>query len=196
VKPLPAQNLADVSPGDWFVVDSASALSAGIYRAEHLMEIVTHGRVLASRDGREWAHAGVASRRDGGQLLCVEAEPNGAIERPWKWENDPHLWSTGLGLSVPGMGEAARRYTQPGPWGNHGVPYGYLTYVALIAHGLRIPAPHLRAYIETSKSMMCSQLVDQVAQDKGVHLFDDRRWCGYVTPLDLGLLLEQRLGLA
>jgi hypothetical protein len=38
--------------------------------------------------------------------------------------------------------------------------------------------------------MMCSQLADQCRADGGSHLFDDGRWPGYVTPLDIGLLLE------
>ncbi|RPE27228.1 hypothetical protein [Kitasatospora cineracea] len=63
-----------------------------------------------------------------------------------------------------------------------GVPYSFLDYVALATHRLRLPAPGLHAYVASTRHMICSQLVDQAYRDAGVHLFDDDRWSGYVTP--------------
>jgi hypothetical protein len=68
------------------------------------------------------------------------------------------------------------------------VPYSAADYVALAAHRLHIPAPHLERYIRDSGHMMCSQLVDAAAAEGGWHLFDDGRWPGYVTPLSLNKL--------
>lgn len=63
-------------------------------------------------------------------------------------------------------------------------PYGYLQYLAigLAARGIR-PA-WLRKLIG-NKRVICSQLVDRVAQVIGVEFFDDKRWEGEVTPGDL-----------
>ncbi|MGW4803060.1 hypothetical protein [Kitasatospora sp. NPDC004272] len=63
-----------------------------------------------------------------------------------------------------------------------GVPYSFLDYLALATHRLRLPAPGLHAYVASTRHMICSQLVDQAYRDAGVHLFDDDRWSGYVTP--------------
>ena len=73
-----------------------------------------------------------------------------------------------------------------------GVPYSFADYAALAAHRLHIPAPGLREFIGSSKSMICSQLVDQCYVDAGVHLFRDSRWPGFVTPAALAGLIRAR----
>ena len=70
-----------------------------------------------------------------------------------------------------------------------GVPYSALDYFALAAHRLHIPAPLLKDYIASSKHMICSQLVDYVYMNSGLHLFADGRWPGYVTPADLAQVI-------
>jgi hypothetical protein len=72
-----------------------------------------------------------------------------------------------------------------------GTPYSFLDYASLAARRLRIPAPHLRAYIADSGHMICSQLADEAAQRGGWHLFVDGRWPGDVTPGDLYQLARQ-----
>ncbi|WP_327071544.1 hypothetical protein [Kitasatospora sp. NBC_01302] len=75
------------------------------------------------------------------------------------------------------------------------VPYSFLDYAAIAAHRFRLPIPWLRRYVASTKHEICSALVDQIYQDAGVHLFQDRRWPGYVCPADLWRLLgrgEQR----
>jgi hypothetical protein len=64
-------------------------------------------------------------------------------------------------------------------------PYSELDYVAQAAHRLHIPAPHLKNYIESSGHLICSQLADKAAERGGWHLFNDKRWPGYVPPCDL-----------
>jgi hypothetical protein len=90
------------------------------------------------------------------------------------------LWSAGrIPLTGPQRDAiclAARGYI--------GTPYSWLDYLAIAAHRLRIPVPGLRRFIESDKSMICSQLVDRVYADAGVHLFSGV-WPGYVTPADL-----------
>ncbi|MBY8883357.1 hypothetical protein K7472_00665 [Streptomyces sp. PTM05] len=72
-----------------------------------------------------------------------------------------------------------------------GVPYSFLDYLAIAAHRFRLRLPGLRRYVASTRHMICSQLVDQCYQDAGVHLFDDNRWPGYVTPMALYDLLAQ-----
>src|SRR6185437_4828496 len=70
-----------------------------------------------------------------------------------------------------------------------GTPYSAADYFALVAHRFHIPAPLLKNYIASSKHMICSQLVDYVYMECGVHLFTDVRWPLYVTPADLAKIL-------
>ena len=64
-----------------------------------------------------------------------------------------------------------------------------MDYFALALHRLGIPAPELKRYIGSSKHLICSQLVDLVYAEAGIHLFTDNRWPGYVTPADLANLI-------
>jgi hypothetical protein len=187
----------DVQPGDLFVVEPGEHLFDWIERGEDLIDrkkLRQHPELTA-----KWGHVGIASRRlSNGQLMIVEAEPGGAVERPWHWCNRPHLWSTGILPGCPAAGDAALRYAgyekTAGGWvlpiNAHGVGYSFLDYQAIFLHANHIPFPGLKTYIESTRHMICSQLGDQARLDGGSHLFDDGRWPGYVTPLDIGLLLE------
>lgn len=125
-----------------------------------------------------------------GDGLVIEAEPDGARIRERGVEAGD-LWSTGapgLALTIAQqkmVRAAARRY--------EGVGYSYLDYVAIAAHRLRIPAPHLRRFVADTGHMICSQLVDQIRVEVGSHLFRDRRWPGYVTPLALAGVIRTAL---
>lgn len=107
----------------------------------------------------------------------IEAMPGGA-QVVTNWHNpQTTFWLRCPANLRDAVADAALQY--------EGVPYGWLDYSALALHRFHIPAPHLRNFIEDSGSMICSQLVDRAARDGGWHLFDDGRWEGYVTPLDL-----------
>jgi hypothetical protein len=98
------------------------------------------------------------------------------------------LWSTGqVNLTDPQRGkivEAALALK--------GTPYSALDYFAIAAHRLRIPDPddELQKYIGDTKSMICSQLCDWCYLQGGVHLFNDGRWPGYVTPEDIANVIS------
>ena len=70
-----------------------------------------------------------------------------------------------------------------------GIKYSFLGYAAIAAHRFRLPIPGLRRYIASTGHQICSQMADQCYQDAGVHLFNDGRWPGWVTPADLAALL-------
>ena len=115
-----------------------------------------------------------------GDKAVIQAEPTGAAYAPLT----PHantLWSTGkFDLNVNQRAEIVAAAI-----GYIGTPYSWLDYFALAAHRFHIPAPHLRAYIKATGSMICSQYVDRCWQDAGVQIFADKRWNGDVTPPDL-----------
>jgi hypothetical protein len=76
-------------------------------------------------------------------------------------------------------------------WAYHmvGTDYSGLDYLALAAHRFHLPIPFLKWYIGRTKHMICSQYVDFCYDAAGVHLFEDKRWPGYVTPADLAELI-------
>jgi hypothetical protein len=74
------------------------------------------------------------------------------------------------------------------------VGYSELDYLALVAHRLRVPVPNLQDFIGDSGHLICSQYVDLDYSINGVHLFDNGRWPGYVTPMDLVEYLESKSG--
>lgn len=117
-----------------------------------------------------------------GDGMVVEAQPGGAKLTPLSdYLGRPMLWSSGQITMTSGQRakvvSAAHRYVL--------TPYSFVDYLALAAHRFHIPLPGLRQDIESSRHMICSQLVDQSYRDAGVELFADGRWPGYVTPADL-----------
>jgi hypothetical protein len=82
-------------------------------------------------------------------------------------------------------------------WAQHVVDekigYSFLDYAAIIAHMAHLPVPGLREYIDSTRHMDCSQVIDAGELFAGVHLFDDRRWPGYVKPADLSGKLQALL---
>ena len=115
----------------------------------------------------------------------VEAEPGGAKIAEVHYDNI--LWSTGkIKLANTDRGVivgAATRYV--------GTPYSALDYFALAAKRLKfgVLVPFLRWYVQSDKHMICSQLVYACYQQAGIHLFNDNRWDGYVTPGALAELI-------
>lgn len=118
------------------------------------------------------------------------AYPGGAHLVPLAYDqlNDGNgfLWSTG---KIP-LTDIQRAAIVKNALACQGIGYGWLDYFALAAHRLHIPVPGLREFIASSKTLICSQLVDHVDMLSGVHLFSDGRWPGYVTPASLAGFLE------
>ena len=154
------------------------------------------GVVHMGGDAGKWIHIGEIVNGDGfgdyehafvyvGGGQIIEAEPGGARQAQVHYNSI--LWSTGIViLSLEqrmSIVEAAHKYV--------GTPYSAVDYFAIAAKrlGLGVLVPGLKAYVASSKHMICSQLVDQCYQDAGVHLFNDDRWPGYVTPAALAGLL-------
>lgn len=112
----------------------------------------------------------------------IEAMPGGALlSRLDKYDSDSVAWLPCPPEFGAQVASAARSL--------EGVPYSFLDYFAIAAHRFHLPIPHLKKYIEDTGHMICSQLADHAALQGGWHLFEDERWEGFVTPLDiLGLI--------
>jgi hypothetical protein len=77
-----------------------------------------------------------------------------------------------------------------------GTPYSYLDYLAIGAVTFHWPGyKHLEDYVESSKHLICSALVDRGYSWAGVHLFDDKRLPGMVKPGDLAAYADRHAGM-
>lgn len=113
----------------------------------------------------------------------IEAEPGGArVAGLDEYAGERIVWLPCPDQYRPGVVAAALELV--------GTPYSFLDYLSLALRRFHVPAPHLRAYIQSSGHMICSQLADRAAALGGWHLWDDRRWEGDVTPGDLYQLAE------
>lgn len=140
-------------------------------------KLIELGQFLDGSGFGQWEHAFISV---GGGLI-VEAEPGGARVGHVSEYSVIHwchgLYSLGIAKQTANAALAAKTYV--------GVPYSAADYFALTAHRLHIPAPGLQGYIASSGHLICSQLVDLAYAEAGIHVFQDNRWPGYVTPGDL-----------
>lgn len=144
-------------------------------------KLIKLGQWLAADGWTEYQHAFVyVGHVDGftGERV-VEAMPGGARNSQLRrYHADEVVWLRCPPKYRDKVAAAALSFV--------GVPYSVADYFALSLHRFRIPTPRLRRYIESSKSMICSQLCDRAAELGGWHIFGDGRWHGHVTPNDLG----------
>lgn len=141
--------------------------------------------VGSSRDNYEHARLYLGNGK------VVEAQPGGAHIVPLV-HNDHGLWSTG----IIDLTDTQRALIVSAGWeyGERQVGYSVADYFAIAAIRLHLGifVPGLKAFVEDSGHMICSQLVDKCYEDAGIQLFNDKRWNGNVTPGDLAKLITKR----
>lgn len=183
----PPVALAEPQPGDFTCVPIPGWAGLGI-------EV---GQFLDGEKFQPYEHAEVYVGQpdaDGPFGYTVSAYPSrkGRVPLPCPPALLPgSLWSSGIIAVSTAQRDAIVAWSAA----HEHVGYSGLDYAALVIHRLRIPAPHLKRYIESTAHLICSQFVDTAYDQAGVHLFDDKRWPGYVTPGDLAGLLESIAGL-
>lgn len=121
----------------------------------------------------------------------LEAQPHGAIfgrvssypEPLWSGMN-PDLRELAM-IHGPAIVAAASKH--------HGDKYSFVDVGAIglaKIFGIHLPAP-VRDRLGDAHMNMCSQLVDRVYEEAGVHLFNDGRLHGDVSPGDLRQLITE-----
>jgi hypothetical protein len=138
----------------------------------------------------EWTHTGIV----GPQGTTFEAAPGGdALQgRPHIVCDAPvHMALAGIWTDMEVRDEYERNLREAVVFAARellGTPYSFLDYVALALYHLapkaRITAL-VRKRVEDSKHLICSAFVDRVMDRAGIHLYDDGRLSGDVTPSDL-----------
>lgn len=175
-----------VQPGDFAVVNTGTKVTSTIEFWERVDDMVTR---QPQGGWDKWDHAVVcAGVSSTGSITIVEAEPGGARLVPWHYEDRPHQWSSGI-IGLTSSQRAVISSIAAQLVDSH-TGYGWLDYLALVMHALHLPAPGLRDFIRSGRTLICSQLVDYCYKRAGKELFTDGRWDGYVKPSDLGYLLR------
>jgi hypothetical protein len=190
--------LAEPQPGDFCCIPVAGqfglVIEAGEFLAETLERVrgaklqpYDHAEVYVGQADEHGPHGYTYSAYpNNGQpgITGKRALPGPAALLPGS------LWSSGI-IKLTG----AQRSGIIGWCAEHPcVSYSWPDYGAIALRALRIPAPGLRAYIASTDSMICSYYTDAAwNRGGGVHLFDDGRWEGFVTPGDLAVLLQSKM---
>lgn len=183
--PVPSNAL----PGDFFLV-SFDGANPNIPSLDHWFKnggLIRLAQLANGEGFGQYEHAGIFV----GNGKIIEAQSSGvAVANANRYDAIDTMWSSGLialsGKQRTAICAAAYKYV--------GTPYSWEDYAALAAYRLKLnPATkNLKDYVANSKHMICSQLVDQCYEDAGIHLFNDGRWPGYVTPGSLWNLLKSK----
>lgn len=158
--------------------DVGKGIAAGQLALKHIAKL----KGYVPDDALKYQHAFV----DCGDGTIVEAEPGGAVRVANHYPADETLW-----LDRPEMLQSTRdtivHYAQTfvEANGGKGVPYSFLDYGAISLHALGVNVNWLQCYIQDSGHLICSQLADLAWSLAHQHIFDDGRWPGFVTPMDL-----------
>ena len=153
-------------PGDYFLVQihGRPAISIGI------------GQALTGDWSRFW-HTGIVGYN--GQAYA--AHPGGAsIDSLAEVMADRPLAFSRFDLT-----DAQRATIVDAAERRVGTPYSFLCYLSIALITFHVRPKWLLNYVKGTGHMICSQYVDQCYQDAGVHLFNDGRFSGDVTPGDL-----------
>jgi hypothetical protein len=137
------------------------------------------GRLVQVVTRSYWNHTVIAIS----DTECVSAEPGGAVIRPIAYYADEHVvWSR---FDLAGY---QRRLITGWARDHIGTPYNFADFVlaGLVSITGRATPEWLRRIVATPDRLICSQLCDYAYQAANLHLFDDRRPEGAVTPASFG----------
>lgn len=169
-----SQSIKTIQPGDFFLTEISG---------KYPKLIVNLGQMICGEPS-QFSHAGIYL----GNNLVLEGMPGGAqVNEIFKYNNKPFIhsyWDLTY-LQRQDLVNAAWVYAPHGA--KAGVGYSLGTYAAIGLHA-RFPKYNgepLKNYISKTGEAICSQLVDQINLDAGLHMFQDNRWPGYVMPSSL-----------
>jgi uncharacterized protein YycO len=138
--------------------------------------LVNAGQIIL-RDQSRYHHAYVITDADAG--IAVEARPGGA-----GYVNYRDAWPDSAFSHVEMTDEQRARIVAAAET-VVGRGYGWLDYLALACHQYGFRPAWLERYVARTDRLICSQLVDEIYREAGIHLFADGRQPGDVTPGDL-----------
>lgn len=142
------------------------------------------GKVVQWVTGSHWNHTVMALD----DIVCVSAEPGGALVRPITFYRDEEVVWSQFNLTTHQRDHITRWAVQ-----HIGTEYNWADYfLAGIASITRRATPRwVRRIVATPDRLICSQLCDYAYRAGSKHLFTDHRPLGAVTPGDFGRLFRE-----
>jgi hypothetical protein len=189
---MTSSSLSDLKPGMIFLatidgwtgrwVAGAQAFVRGGSKYTHAGVILDHGQIIEAMPGG--AQIGQVERLHDRKNLFVS-------DAPVQWWKRTSLFPQTLG-AVEAAEAKLRERIDLAARVLEGVPYSLLDYYALAAVEFGWPGgAWSRKRVQTSKHLICSALVDRALDVAGLHLYDDGRLPGDVTPGDLAEWIEE-----
>lgn len=191
--------LAEPRPGDFVCLPVSGGFGWGIEVGSYLaqrLEHVTNSRLQAYDHAEVFVGQADANGPHGYTYSAYPdaLQPGKSGKRPLPCPSAQlpgSIWSSGIIKLTDSQRSGIIGWCAEHPR----VGYSWPDYAAIGLHAAGVNANWLREYIVGTTSMICSYYTDRSYSEGGnVHLFDDGRWEGYVTPLDLALLLEVKAG--
>ena len=154
-------------PGDIFLTRFGGAFG----------HVISAAQATIALDPSRYSHAGIVLGAD-----VISAQPGGARRQPLAeiMAQRPLAF-----LPVPAWAQDRRAMIVSLAELFEGRPYRFASYLWLGLSALHIRPNWLRNRIASDDAMICSALADRVWTLAGIHLFDDGRPIGDVTPGDL-----------
>lgn len=189
--------LAEPQPGDFCCLPVSGNMGLGIEAGQFMAETLQHVRgaklqpydhaeVYVGQADKAWPHGYTYSaypNDDTGGFTGKRPLPGPAGTQPGS------LWSSGIITLTPAQRSGIIGWCAAHPC----VTYSWPDYAAIGLRALGVKTGRLAAYIKSTSSMICSQYTDAAYVANGVHLFDDGRWPGYVSPGDLAVMLQAKM---
>lgn len=155
-------------PGDIFLTQIGGATGA----------VIRVGQAIVAQDPSRYTHAGIIL--DNGEVLA--AQPHGARVDPIESIIDDRPLAI---LPVPEWAEDRRGLIVNIARKYEGHRYGFWSYVWIGLARLGIRPGWMQRIVASETGLICSALADRAWFYAGIHLFDDGRLIGEVTPGDV-----------
>lgn len=183
---LAIKSTTDLLPGDIGFTVTPGGIGTAIAIAQAAADGADVLRKRGTSDNGGWfTHAFLVTEVPDGSASIIEAEPEGSVHTIIR---DRERIGPGFGYVRLLLTDGQREEITQISGSLIGIPYGWLDYLSITALHLGLPRPWVQKRVITTKSMICSQLVDYALQRVGFHVFDDGRLPGDVTP---GALFRQ-----
>ena len=169
--------MTQMLPGDFYLTRIGGAVGVGITLSQWLIG-----------DLSRYSHAGIylGDYHGDGVDLVAEAMPGGLQINPLTKYHGKELVHSSFDLS-----DEQREALVYSAYLMEGTPYSYLGYLYLGLTSFHHCPQWVKDKVSSSEALFCSQFVDYVYSQCGVHLFDDDRLYLDVTPGDLARLVTE-----
>lgn len=169
--------MSELTPGDFYLTRIGGPVGIGITLAQ-----------WAIGDLSRYSHAGIylGDYKEPGIPYVAEAMPGGLQINPLsKYHGKEFVHSSFV------MTPEQRESILSMAISMEGIPYAYLGYLYLGLTSFNHCPDWVKNKVSSSKALFCSQFVDYVYSQNGLHLFDDGRLYLDVTPGDLARLITE-----